>query len=138
VADFANANHNPIAVVNGKSGTAPLEMDVAVGQTVTLDAGESTDPDGQKLHFHWFHYGEAGLADGNLAALTLSGEETSRVTVRADGACRPLWLPLVPCKGDGVAHVILAVTDEGSPQLTSYRRIVLHVRTAGISAKRSY
>jgi len=27
-----------------------------------------------------------------------------------------------------VAHVILEVTDEGAPQLTSYRRIVLHVR----------
>ena len=26
-----------------------------------------------------------------------------------------------------MAHVILAVTDDGSPQLTSYRRIILHV-----------
>jgi hypothetical protein len=35
---------------------------------------------------------------------------------------------MVPCKGDGVAHIILAVTDEGSPKLTSYRRVILHVR----------
>jgi len=128
IADFAHANHNPVAVVNNKGGTAPLQMDVQVGQTVTLDAGESTDPDGQKLHFHWFHYPEAGSADGNLAALTLAGAETARVTVRADAACRPLWLPLIPCKGDGTAHVILAVTNDGSPQLTSYRRVILHVR----------
>ena len=127
VADFAHANHNPVAVVNGQGGTAPLEMDVQVGNTVMLDAGQSSDPDGQQLHFHWFHYGEAGLADGNLAALTLSGSDTSHVAIRADAACRPLWLPLIPCKGDGVAHVILAVTDSGSPQLTSYRRIILHV-----------
>ncbi len=133
VADFAHANHNPVAVVNGQGGTAPLEMDVQVGQAITLDAGLSSDPDGQKLHFHWFHYGEAGIADGNLAALTLSGAETARVTVRADAACRPLWLPLIPCKGDGVAHVILAVTDEGSPQLTSYRRIIFRVRGPGVS-----
>jgi hypothetical protein len=127
VADFAHANHNPVAVVNGQSGTAPMEMDVRVGETVSLDGGQSSDPDRQQLHFHWFHYGEAGLADGNLAALTLSGSDTPRVTIRADAACRPLWLPLIPCKGDGTAHVILAVTDEGSPRLTSYRRIILHV-----------
>lgn len=131
VADFKHANHNPIAVVNGKGGTEPIEMDVQISQSITLDASQSSDPDGQPIHYHWFHYGEAGLADGNLAAVTLTGADTPRVTVRADGACRPFWLPLIPCKGDGVAHIILAVTDEGSPKLTSYRRVILHVRGRG-------
>jgi hypothetical protein len=133
VADYAHANHNPVAVVNGQRGTTPLEMDVRVGQTLTLDAGQSSDPDGQRLHFHWIHYGEAGIEDGNLAALTLTGADSSQVTVRADAACQPLWLPLIPCKGDGIAHVILAVTDDGSPRLTSYRRVILHVRGAAVS-----
>ena len=128
VSDFKHANHNPVAIVNGKGGTEPVELDVNVGQTVTLDAGQSSDPDGQAVHYHWFHYAEAGMADGNLAAVTLSGAETARVMVRADAACRPFWLPMIPCKGDGVAHVILTVTDEGSPKLTSYRRVILHVR----------
>jgi hypothetical protein len=128
VADYKHANHNPIAVVNGQGGKAPLEMDVRAGETVTLDASKSSDPDGQRIHFHWFHYAEAGLEDGNLAGVTLTGADTARVTVRVDAACRPFWLPVVPCKGDGVAHVILAVTDEGTPQLTSYRRVILHVR----------
>jgi hypothetical protein len=35
------------------------------------------------------------------------------------------------CTGIGTAHVILAVTDEGSPPLTSYRRIILTVHAAG-------
>jgi hypothetical protein len=128
VADFKHANHNPMAIVNGKGDTKPIEMDVRVGQSITLDAGQSSDPDGQPIHYHWFHYAEAGLADGNLAAVTLTGADTAQVTVQADATCRPFWLPMIPCKGDGVAHIILAVTDEGSPRLTSYRRVILHVR----------
>ncbi|HEV2214099.1 MAG TPA: nucleoside hydrolase-like domain-containing protein [Terracidiphilus sp.] len=130
VADFAHSNHNPLAVVDGKGGTAPIEMDVTVGEPVVLDASGSTDPDGQSLHFHWFHYAEAGFEDGNLSALTLKNADTARVTVTADAVCRPDWLPMVPCMGMGTAHVILAVTDDGSPQLTSYRRVILRVHPA--------
>ncbi len=81
IADFAHANHNPIAVVNGQTGTAPIEIDVNAGQSITLDASQSSDPDGQPLSFRWFHYAEAGSADGNLAALTLTGADTPRLTV---------------------------------------------------------
>jgi hypothetical protein len=131
IGDFAHASHEPKAVVNGEPGTAPLEMDVTVGQAITLDAGASKDPDGHGLHYKWFHYAEAGSADGNLAAVTLTDAETARVTVRADAACRPMWLPgLMPCKGVGTAHIILAVTGEGTPPLTSYRRVILHVHGA--------
>jgi hypothetical protein len=31
----------------------------------------------------------------------------------------------------GVAHVILAVTDSGTPRLTSYRRAILTIQPAG-------
>jgi hypothetical protein len=34
----------------------------------------------------------------------------------------------VRCPEVGTAHVILAVTDDGSPRLTSYRRVILNVR----------
>jgi Protein of unknown function (DUF1593) len=128
VADYAHANHNPIAVVNGQTGTVPLEMDVTVGQSITLDASQSADPDGQALHFRWFHYIEAGSADGNIGTVSLTGAETPRVTVKAESACHTNWLPIVPCHGSGVVHMILAVTDEGSPRLTSYRRVILHIR----------
>lgn len=127
VKDFAHANHNPIAVVNGKAGSAPIEMEANAGQTITLDASGSTDPDGQSLSYRWFLYPEAGLTGTHGADVSLSGGDgpTAKATVKS--ACRPLWLPGVPCRGSGVMHVILAVTDNGSPRLTSYRRVIIKV-----------
>jgi len=110
-------------------------MDVTVGQTVMLDAAGSSDPNGRGLQYRWFHYAEAGSADGNLAGVTLTGAESSRVTVKADGACRPMWIPgLVPCQGSGTAHIVLAVTNEGELPVTSYRRVILRVHAAGADA----
>jgi hypothetical protein len=129
IKDFAHANHNPALVVNGEAGTAPLELTVNAQQTVTLDAAGSKDPDGQPLHYKWWVYEEAGLAGTHGADVTVNGANGERATVTANSACRAAWIPgLMPCRGDGVAHIILEVTDEGTPRLTSYRRVVLHVR----------
>jgi hypothetical protein len=131
ISDFAHANHNPVVEVNGQGGSAPILLDATVGQPVVLDASGTHDPDGQNLHFSWFHYGEAGSADGNLSAISIAGADTAKATVTPTAVCRPKWLPLgPPCSGVGTAHVILAVTDDGSPRLTSYRRIVLTVHPA--------
>jgi hypothetical protein len=129
--DFAHANHSPIVVVNGRSGTAPIELEASVGQTVTLDATGTADPDGQSLSYRWFLYPEAGLTGTHGADVSLSGEDGLLTTVTMKAACRPLWLSgLMPCRGSGVTHVILAVTDSGSPRLTSYRRVIVTVNAA--------
>lgn len=130
VADYRHANHNPVVDVNGDSSTAPVEIDATVGRPITLDASRSHDPDGQALEFHWFHYAEAGSTDASLAAVTLAGGETPKVVVTPTATCRPGWLDLNrPCPSTGLAHIILAVTDTGSPRLTSYRRIILNVHS---------
>ncbi len=135
IKDYHQANHNPVLEVNGQPGTAVIEVDAEVGKPVLLDASHSVDPDGQNLHFSWFHYAEAGAADANLAAITITGADTARATVTATAVCRPKWLPATAsCSGDGTAHIILAVTDDGTPQLTSYRRIILRVRAAPVHA----
>jgi hypothetical protein len=128
VKDFAHANHNPELVVNGQAGSAPVELTVDANQVLTLDATGSKDPDGQRLHYRWWVYEEAGLSGGHGADVAIRGAHDQQAEVTIHSPCRAGWFPGIPCRGEGVAHVILEVTDEGAPQLTSYRRIVLHVR----------
>jgi hypothetical protein len=110
VADYRHANHNPVV-------------------EVVLDASLSHDPDeGQHLRYAWFHYAEAGGTGTNMAAVTITGANSSTAVVTPTAVCRAQWLPTSrPCRGTGTAHIILLVTDDGSPRLTSYRRIILNV-----------
>lgn len=127
VNDFAHANHSPKLDVNGQSGTAPVYIDAKLGVPVILDAGRSEDPDGQHLTFRWFQYREAGSNDGSLAAVALEGTETAHARATGIATCRPLWLevPNYRCPASGTAHIILSVSDDGYPRLTSYRRVII-------------
>jgi len=129
VQDFAHANHNPRLVVNGRPGTAPVEMTASAGETLTLDTTGSSDPDDQPLHYRWWIYPEAGPDGSHGADLSLLNTDQPKAQAKVKSPCREAWIPgLIPCAGEGDTHIILEVTDDGEPQLTSYRRIIVHVR----------
>ena len=129
VKPFEAANHNPRLTVNGVAGTEPVYLDAPVGKTFVLDASGSGDPDRNKLSYHWFHYPEAGFVPGaNMADVQVTRAETSQAQVKITAVCRPDWLHTNNNCTKGIAHIILAVTDDGVPALTSYRRVILRVR----------
>ena len=109
----AGANHAPRAVCNGDRGRGVLRIPAEPGSQVTLRAAGSRDPDGDKLSWRWWVYREAGSYWGSPP---VAGAETSEavVPVPADAAGRSI-------------HVVLEVTDDGSPPLTAYRRAILTV-----------
>jgi hypothetical protein len=101
------ANHPPIVSTAGSN-----HPQVRRGATLVLDARRSTDPDGQRLRFSWFHYPEA------------SGYSGGPVEIRkADSAVATLVGPAV--HQPETLHLIVAVTDEGEPALTRYRRVLV-------------
>ena len=107
-------NRPPDAVVNGVPGHEVLRQEVTPGTRVRLDAAMSSDPDRDQLAWRWSLYREPGTYAGELP---MSGSETpeAMLAVPRDSAGKTI-------------HVVLEVTDSGSPRLTSYRRVVLNVR----------
>lgn len=103
-------NRNPVIKINGETGLEPLRLNPVPGSTVPIDASASFDPDGNKLSFSWWILPEAGTYTNGSK---ISENHASQITVE------------VPKDSAGKSfHLICEVTDDGTPPLTSYRRII--------------
>ena len=107
----AEANHAPIAVCNGDATQGVLKTAAAPGASTKLTAAGSRDPDGHTLSYRWWVYKEAGTVRSEAKLSAPDGQETV-LAVPNDAAGKEI-------------HVILEVTDDGTPPLTSCRRVVV-------------
>jgi hypothetical protein len=108
------ANHPPVAGFNKDTSGKAIRLEAKPGERVKLSADGSSDPDGNALTYRWFVYREAGTYDGT-AQVEGAGKSEATLAVPADAAGK-------------VVHVVLEVTDHGTPPLTRYRRVVVGVK----------
>lgn len=119
VKPYGEANHHPVAAVDGDKTDATVRRQATPGQTLRFDASASSDPDGDALTWRWYVYPEAGTYEGDLRGLT--GHDTARcaLTVPDDA-------------GGKQVHLVLEVTDRSDiVTLTDYRRVIVDVTDGG-------
>ena len=111
---YAEANHHPIAVVNGDASRRVLEVAATAGSSVKLTAEGSKDPDANTLTYAWSFYEEPGFYKDPVS-IRDSSSSAATVTIPADAGGRSI-------------HVILELHDNGSPNLYAYRRVIIKVK----------
>lgn len=106
--NFADANHEPeVSVPTG------VEHNAKAGEKIRL-IGKVKDPDGDALAVKWWQYHEADTYAGRTSVKD-PDKAATWFTVPADAPV------------GSTIHLILEATDDGTPSLTSYQRVVVTV-----------
>lgn len=111
--EYSAANHPPLAVVNGDIGNKPLHIFASPRKKIKLDAIISHDPDRDDLTIDWFQYREAGTYNGEVKIRTRR-KAKARVRIPKDAAGTTI-------------HIICKVSDDGTPSLCGYKRVIIEV-----------
>lgn len=116
---YNKANHPPEVKLDH-----PNYIKAKQGDHITLSAMGTTDPDGDPLSYEWFCYEEAGTRamsnsrTGIKHDITGFDQPKASIIVKTSRVMPP---------GTGTMHIVLAVTDHGSPRLTRYQRVIIDV-----------
>jgi len=117
---YDKTNHPPIVKLDH-----PEYIKAKPGERVKLSAPSTIDPDGDALSFEWFCYEEPGTrrmsnsATGVKHAIYAFDQPQAWLDVKTSRVMPP---------GTGTMHIILAVTDHGTPRLTRYKRVIIDVQ----------
>jgi hypothetical protein len=104
----ADANHEPRVTIQGNS-----RISARPGETIRLQ-GVTSDPDGNTVVVKWWQWKDVGTYPGQV----LLSNPTSLAT--------SMQVPADAIAGQTI-HLIIEATDNGTPTLTRYQRIVVSV-----------
>jgi hypothetical protein len=107
--NYKDANHEPSVRISG-----PHDLDAKPGDVVDL-RGAVSDPDGNRVTVRWWQDNEAGTYPGDV---TVAEPAAATTTFR---------VPAEATAGQTI-HLILEATDDGTPTLTRYQRVVVTIR----------
>jgi len=105
---YANANHHPVVKIEG-----PLMIMASAGEKIRLN-GAVADPDGDKVAVKWWQF-QVGTYPNKVVISNPASMQT-KVEIPKDAVA-----------GQTI-HIIFEATDNGSPSLTSYQRMIITVR----------
>lgn len=105
---YAKANHAPVVTIEG-----PLHALASAGETIRLN-GAVSDPDKNTVSLKWWQF--------------RVGSYPNEVTIVNPASARTEVLIPNDARGGQTIHLILEATDNGTPALTTYQRILITVR----------
>lgn len=109
VQSYEEANHPPVV----KLANA-LDITAKSGSIIKLKAKGTFDPDGDELSYSWWQYQEAGAYK---AYIEISNPQKQNAS---------LSIPDNVNSGETI-HIICEVTDNGTPRLTRYQRVIISI-----------
>jgi Protein of unknown function (DUF1593) len=108
LAEYKNANHPPIPVINQKD-----EITVKSGQGFGINASDTYDPDGDSFSYLWFDFPEAGTYEKTVKVFPENYNN--------------IWITAPDVDKKETVHIILKITDKGTPNLSRYKRIIVTI-----------
>lgn len=105
---YRGANHEPIVAVRGSA-----RVSARPGETVRLE-GTASDPDGNGVGVRWWRWKDVDTYPGDVSLSNPTALATQFV------------VPADATPGQSI-QLVLEATDDGSPPLTRYRRVVVRV-----------
>ncbi|MDW7691900.1 DUF1593 domain-containing protein [Flammeovirgaceae bacterium SG7u.111] len=109
VKPFDEANHQPVVILDHEAN-----LKATTGATIQLSAKGTYDPDDDELNFNWWYYTEASDFEGSIEIVNANSQNAS-IIISEKGE-----------QGQSI-HIICEVTDNGSPQLTRYQRVIITI-----------
>ncbi|MBD2703584.1 DUF1593 domain-containing protein [Spirosoma sp. BT702] len=105
---YADANHEPVVRIEG-----PLTIMASAGNKVRLN-GAISDPDKNAVSINWWQF--------------QVGSYPNKVTISNPTSAQAEVLIPQDAVGGQTIHLILEATDNGTPALTTYQRLIITIR----------